>query len=259
MKTIERIIAIITYLAVDPKFHGVTEISSELRITKSTAHRILSSLESLRWVAQDPRTERYRLGSMALQVGLSAVSNTDIRSISLPYLYDLQDNTNETAMLSLRIGSERVFIEQIQGKHEVRQIVELQKRYPIWLGAPGKVILAYMEQSEIETVLYNLVKSGVRTFASGQVLDISRLQRELAEIRRLGFTVSVGERIPEVTAVAAPIFNQNHQVVGAISVAGPISRFNVDMANNYGALVSQAARNIGFQLGDSGEKAMTET
>jgi DNA-binding IclR family transcriptional regulator len=141
MDPTERIILVVNYLAADQLYHGITEISKKLKLSKASIHRILSTLERQRWVIQDPETQKYRLGSAILEIGLSNMSQLDIRVASLPYLYQLRDSINESAMLSLRVGFERIFIDQIQDKHEIRLIAELGKRHPLWYGAQGKVIL----------------------------------------------------------------------------------------------------------------------
>lgn len=249
MSLIERIVSIVTYLAESQSYHGVTEIGKELRINKSSVNRILSTLESLKWVVQDHETRKYRLGSRILEIGVSLMSHLNIRIVSMPYLYQLRDLINETAMLSLRVEFERIFIEQVQDNHEIRMVAELGKRYPLWCGAQGKVILANMEESEIGEVINNLIKSGISVLASGQRVDVNILLKELGEIRKQGFALSVGERVIEATAVAGPIFDSDNRIAGAISVGGPLQRFTVDMAKQYGPFISQIAMKINLQLG----------
>lgn len=255
MKGIDRILAIIGQLDSVGVPCGVTEISKELRLSKSTVYRVLSSLQKAQWVSQNPETQKYSLGSEVLELGLHMLSRIDLRNASLPYLYQLRDVTGETAMLTLRTDLERMYIDQIPGMHEVRQIVELGKQYPLWCGAPAKSMLAYVDESEVEAVMDNLRRAGIQVFASGQLVDIDRLRAELVEIRRRGWVVSSGERVPMTTAVAAPIFDRYHRACGAISVAGPLPRFTIDLATRYGEMVSQAARDISLRLGDLGENA----
>lgn len=244
MKAEQRVLSILDYLASIGKPCQVTEISRQLKISKSTTSRNLSSLKSGQWVAQDTESRRYTIGTRALEFSLSILSCFDIRQDSLSYLGQLRDATGETSMLSLRAGLERMYIEQVPGVHEVRQIVQLGKPLPLWCGAPGKAILAYMEESDRQWIVDTLRKSGVVVLASGQTMDIDRLQEELAEIRKQGFALSVGERVAGTSAVAAPIIDRQGQVAGAISVSGPLSRFSVDLATHYGPLVREAARAI---------------
>jgi DNA-binding IclR family transcriptional regulator len=248
MDVIKRFVSVVNYLSADQSYHGITEICQEMRVSKASVYRILSSLEDLGWVVQDPETRKYKLGSALLEIGLSVLSHLDIRMVSLRYLNQLRDSINESAMLTLRVGFERIFIDQVQDNHEIRLIAELGKRYPLWSGAQGKVMLAHLEEREIEMIVDNLIESGIRVLASGQNLDIDGLRKELVEIRKQGFAVSVGERVIGASAVASPIFGQDNRVAGAISVGGPLHRFSVDKARECGPLVSQVAEKISLQL-----------
>lgn len=258
MNTVQRVITIISYLAAANGHRGVTEMSKELGLSKSGVYRILSSLESAQWVVQNSGTQRYTLGSRILELSLSLLSNLDLRTASLSYLEELCSATKETAMLSGRVGLERIAVEQVPGYYEVRHLPEPGKRLPLWCGAPGKVMLAHLEESEIETVIDSLARSGVSVLASGQPVDIDRLREELGEIRRQGFAISSGERVVATNSVAAVIFGHRHRVIGAISVSGPLPRFTADLARHYGPLISQAARRISVRLGDSKQNTATD-
>jgi IclR family acetate operon transcriptional repressor len=249
MDVTERVVAVVSYLAADDKIHGVTEIGDRLGISKSTVHRILSSLERMQWVERDPETRKYRLGSQLMEIGLSVLSRLDIRSISLPYLSQLTRSTNETSMLSLRVGYERVYIEQLEGSYEVRMIPALGKRHPLWCGAGGKAILAYLDESEIEKVIGDLRESGAQFPGSGRKIKVDVLMKELAEIRRQGFAMSFQERVSGAASVSAPIFGRDNRVTGSLTIAGHLDRFTDQVTKEYAALVTQAVREINSRIG----------
>ena len=242
-------IAIIEFLVSSKNPNKLTAISKGLHINISTAYRILSSLKNCEWVNRDQISKKYSIGIRLLEIAFSLVSQIGLRNVSLPFLEFLYNKVKEGVMLSTRIGLERMYIEQIQSDHELRQIVKLGERMPLWGGSPGKAILAYMEKSEIEAVINKLGKSGVRFFASGQVINIYKLRKELSEIRREGFSLSSGERIAGSIAVAAPIFDRDQRVIGAISIGGPMARFSLDIATSSGPLVREIANKISAQLG----------
>jgi DNA-binding IclR family transcriptional regulator len=238
------------YLATVGKAVGVTELSKHLSISKSSAWRSLSCLERQQWVLKDPVTGMFTPGIGVLELGLTLWSKLSLRSISLPYLTELRDITGESTMCSIRVGLERIYVESIESLHLVRYVAPLGKRLPLWAGATGKVILAHLEEGERERVIDDLRKSGLHVYASGEAVDADRLVEELAKIRREGFAVSTGERVAAVTAVAAPIFDHNHRITGAMCVTGPLPRFTPEIAADYGPLVSQRATKISQQLGD---------
>ncbi len=249
MKTVERVVDILNHLAESQAECSITEISRQLGLSKATVYRILSSLERERWVTQKPETRGYTLGSKVLQIGVSMLSNFSLTRDCRPFLKQLRDATGETAILNMRDDLQRLVVEQIQGYHEVRHLAEPGKRLPLWCGAPSKAILAFMAETEIEAVIGDLMKSGVKVLASGQAGGVDRLREEIADIRRKGFAFSVGERVAGVFGVAVPIFDRDRQVVGSVSVSGPLARFNAGTVAKYRPSVSQAAREISLRLG----------
>ena len=187
-----------------------------------------------------------------MTIALDMMSNLDLMSASVPYMFWLRDLVKETVTLTMRVGLERMYIRQIPGIHELRQMVEIGNLYPLWNGAPGEAILAHLEEEEIEIVMTELKDSGVKVLASGQPLDANELRKSLGEIRQEGFAMSVGKRIPGVRAVSAPIFGFNRQVVGAVSIGGPAERFLSGVATQASSSLIEAASNISTQLSNFG-------
>lgn len=249
MSAVKHAINIVDFLAHSRGPQKLTDISKTINVSSSTVHRILGSLKSAEWVVQDHVTRRYKLGTGVLELALSLTSQVDLKDVSMPLLRLLSGEVKEAVMLSTRVGLERIYVEQIRSNYELQHIVELGKRLPLWAGASGKAILAFLEKEEVETIMHTLKGPKLR-FASGQFIKVKKLGRELVEIRDKGFSISRGERIAGVNAVAAPIFDRNHQVVGAISIGGPEARFRLELAIRYGPLVREFANNISLQLGD---------
>ncbi|MBI4334420.1 MAG: IclR family transcriptional regulator [Chloroflexi bacterium] len=250
MNTVKRAAAVLSYLGGAGAPAGVTEISKVLHLSKGTVSRLLSDLDREEFVLQHPETGKYTLGIKVLELGLLAQSRLDLRSASLPYMQQLRNATGETVTLTLRVGMDRMYIAQSPGTYEVRQVPELGRRFPLWAGGSGKVILANLEESEMEGIIDAIRKSGIGTLASGQILDVERLKAELVEVRRQGFAVTVGERLPSFAGVAAPIFERDHKVIGSIAVGGPLPRFGPEAGTRVGPAVGEAARKISLHLGD---------
>jgi IclR family acetate operon transcriptional repressor len=254
MDTTERVIAVVAFLARNAGFHGVTEICGALGLSKSTAHRILSSLVRLNWVERDAYARKYKLGIAVMRAGLEMMANSDLVTAAVPHMFRLRDIVKETVMLTMRVGLERMYVQQVPGTHELRQTVDLARLYPLWNGAPGEVILAHLTAAEIEIVLERLERSGGQTLASGQPLISGEVRESLRTIRENGFAVSMGKRIVGAGAVAAPIFGFGGEVIGALSIGGLAARFTREAATGAGPLVKEAARNISIQLGSLGER-----
>lgn len=209
---------------------GVTEIARRLRCSKSIVHRILATLVDTGYVATDPTTHRYRLGTKALRLARAGSADDELRRRALPHLQVVRERTGESATLSVLRGQVRVYAEQLESRHAVRQTVEVGSEAPLHLGASGKAILAFLEGS----------RPGVPRS--------SALEADLERIRRRGYAVTRGERIPGASSVAAPVFDRDG-VVGSISAAGVLARSDVRTVARYGAVVAAEARALSRELG----------
>lgn len=246
---VERITSIISLMAKSDGPCRVTELASVLTIDKSSISRILASLEKNQWVKKLP-DDTYILGDKILEISLSVLSGINIRQVSLPYLYELNSQTRETAALALRVDFEDIIVDQVESQNSVRHVLNIGVRYPLWSGATGKAILAHIEESEIDEVIHLLERSTDSILASGEQLDTDNLREELAAIRKLGYAKSVGERTPVTSAIAAPVFERN-KVAGAVLATGPLPRFNEQVIELCSKFVIQAAQNISLRLGSS--------
>lgn len=249
MNTAERVVDILDAVASADGPCGVSELSRQLKIGKNNIFRILTALEEKGWLEQDAETKKYSLTGAMAEVAFRALSQLDIQKISMPHLHELQQMTGETSALVIRVELERTFISSVPSNQAVRHVVPMGERRELWRGSGGKAILAFMTEEEIEAVLKQFSDSGVSVLAAGQAVTIESLRAELAQIRKQGFSAVAGERTSGVCGVSAPIFNHKQAVVGAISVSGPMTRFDMEKALQYSTLIVEKARKISSILG----------
>jgi IclR family KDG regulon transcriptional repressor len=249
MNTAERVVDILDAVASAGVPCGVSELSRQLKIGKNNIFRILSALEDKGWLEQDTETKKYRLTGAMAEVAFRALSQLDIQEISTPYLHELQQMTGETSALVMRVELQRTFISSVPSNQSVRHVVPVGERSELWRGSGGKAILAFMTEDEIEAVLRQFIDSGVSVLAAGQAVTVESLRAELAQIRDQGFAAVAGERTSGVCGVSAPIFNHQQKVVGAISVSGPMNRFDMEKALQYSTLIMEKAKKISSILG----------
>ena len=110
-QSLERGLAILSSFDSDRPLIGVSELSRELDLSRSTTHRYIATLAQLGYLQQDPQSKRYRLGPKVLDLGFSAINSMELREISAPHLQRLSDDTSHTvnmAILDGTIGSWRV-------------------------------------------------------------------------------------------------------------------------------------------------------
>jgi IclR family acetate operon transcriptional repressor len=226
----------------------VTEISNSLNISKAVVHRILNTLRSQNYITIDPTTRRYMLGPAALELGLAFLRHVDVREIAKPMLQELSDKTQETATLSIRSGTHRLYIDQVTPSREVKMTVVLGRSFPLHAGGSSKAILAHMEADEIQSLVS---EAGLESLTESTITDPDRLMKDLARIRRLGYASSVNERQAGAASVAAPVFDHSGGPVAAISLCGPAERFQ-DEADDAATLIVAAGKQLSERMGYRG-------
>ena len=217
---------------------GVTEISNELGLSKAVVHRILNSLKGYALVEANEGTHRYSLGPAAVALGLTYLNRIDVRTLARPIIRDLSDETDETATLSIRSGSERIYIDQVTPGREVKMEVVLGHPYPLHAGGSSKVILAYLPDSDIDEYLNHELPA----LTDATITDTAELRTELRQIREQGFAVSYGERRSDAGSVAAAIFDHERQPIAAMSLCGPAERFRAEVPEATELIVGAAKR-----------------
>ena len=224
---------------------GVAEVSRLLGLPRSTAYRLLSTLEQHRFVEQRADTRKYRLGLRVFELAGAVWARLDLRDLSLAPLEQLARETQETVHLAVYDRGESVVIEKVDGPREVYLRSHVGSRRPVHCTATGKVLIASRPTAEIEEIL----ATGLRRFSASTETDPERFRAQLEAVRRNGYAVNWGEYRDEAAGVAAPVRDRTGQVRGAIGVAAPIGRLAPDRVETVAQMVTRCAAELSRYLG----------
>jgi len=197
------------------------ELAVRLELPKSTAQRLLQALEESRMAVQDPVSRKYRLGPRTLTLGMAYRERLDLRNVALPHMRALRDATDETVGLSVAVGHERMFIEEVQSQSELRAHSELGFPYPLWTGAPGRVLLAHLPPAEVDSVLD---EGDDPTWHAVKPARRAEFHERLVLVRERGHDRAFDETITGVSAVAVPVRDASARTAAALSISGPSGR-----------------------------------
>ncbi|PXY36699.1 IclR family transcriptional regulator [Prauserella flavalba] len=222
------------------------ELAARLDVPKSTAQRLLQSLEESQMTVQDPASRKYRLGPRTLTLGMAYRERLDLRNTALPHMRTLRDATDETIGLSVVVGAERMFIEEVQSQSELRAHSELGYPYPLWTGAPGRVLLAHLPSADTDAALRD---AGERPWRAIGLADRDAFLERLAEIRRAGHDRAFDETINGVSAIAVPVRDATSRIAAALSVSGPSARMSEPEMDRILPEAQAAAHKISQALG----------
>ena len=246
IQTLSRTVTILDSFSLDKPALGVREIARKIKLSPSTVGRIMAYMKEIGILNQDPETHLYMMGSKVLAwAGIYTVTS-DVRTIALPVMVHLQEQTRETISLYILEGSERVCIERLESPETVRIVARIGRRIPLYAGSAGKVFLAFLPENRREMILreIDLVPMTERT-----ITDVDALQVNLEQIRQQGYAVSRGEWIIDASGTAAPIFDQRGQITAAISISGPRQRFTDEKIKEMADLLVKETAQISFELG----------
>lgn len=221
--------------------HGVRELAGRLEVSPSTVHRLITDLERLGLVA---RTENgsYRLGLEFLRLAWTAVERYPIQEVSTDTLTELTEQSGESSFFAVYGESRRhmMFSLAVESPHPLRYTLPLKQWIPLYAGASGLAILAFLPDEVIDEV----VGGQVEAFTDRTLVDAEELRTRLEMIARDGYAITHGERIEGAIAIASPVFGPSGTVVGSIGVSMPEARFNAAYSSSLAGLVKQAAARI---------------
>ena len=231
----------------DHEMIRVNQVARDMGLSRSTVHRMLATLSHHQFVEQDEHSRAYLPGPALVDIGLSVVSNIDIRVISHSALVDLRDQTGETAHLGVMRGAASVlFLDSVESDRMVRTGSRTGRILPAHATATGKALLAERTDDEVAA----LYPSGVLESPTPRSLTtVEELLDQLAEVRRLGYAVNHGESEDDVAAVAAAVRDKRGHVRGALVVTAPLSRADDAWVKDAAAATTRVARELGDRVG----------
>ena len=203
---------------------GVSEIAEQVGLHKSTAFGLISSLTSCGFLRHNPENGKYAIGLELFRLG--QMYNADLERIIRPYLDRLVNEFQETVNYVVLDGQNIVYINKIDSPYSMRISTAPCQRRPLYCTGAGKAILAFLPEEEQKRILDN---TEFIIYTSTTIRSRQELEKELAEIRSQGYAEDRGEAEIGLWCVAVPIFGQDGNPVGAISVAGPDIRMTDDI------------------------------
>lgn len=237
---------------------GLTQLVHDTGIPKATAFRILSTLEELGFLRRTSSGSGYRLGSLLIQLGAEARRQNDVISVARPHLVALAQEFNESTHLCFHENGSVVVVDKIEAGHGLRYWSPVGERLPLYSGASSKCIAAYLDAADLNA---SLPPEPFEAFTSRTPRTRADLDKQLADIRDAGYCRTSGEVYENVTALAAPIFDENGVIVAALTIGGPDARFHHSTITRITQLLlelsNEASEALGFRGSDRKVATMT--
>jgi IclR family acetate operon transcriptional repressor len=216
----------------------ISNLSEELQLSKSNVHRLLKSLEITGMAVQDPLTRCYYLGPLCLELATHpSIAHQGLTNCAFDEMKRLRDLSQETVLIHIRNGVERLCLDELQSLHEIKYVAGKGKREPIYTGSAGKVLLSKLPDNELRGLLNIITLSPLTPWT---ITDKDILLRDVIKARDEGYAASFGERAAGSASISVPI--NNYVCPVALSVLGPEDRFSSKMMGLLDELKLSVAR-----------------
>jgi len=224
----------------------LVDICKDLNFNKTTAYRLVSTLEHLGYVVKDPESERYHLGLKLLSLTSSLLESFEVRSIASPFLNELMLQTKQAVHLVVldQEVCEVVYIDKVDSPQPVRMYTTIGSRYPANCTAAGKAIMAYLPSHVLNPMLNHL-----RASTPNSIISADQLRLELENVRVKGYSFDNEENVVGVVCIGAPIFNHLGKVIASISISATLITIKPDEFLNLHPLVQEAAARVSQKMG----------
>jgi DNA-binding IclR family transcriptional regulator len=243
VQSVDRAITILELLAREGE-SSVTEIAAQLGVHKSTAFRLLATLEGHRLVEQINDRGRYRLGVGNLRLAGATTARLDVVSEARPLTRQLAADTGETVNITVRSDESALYLDQVAGSSALQSHNWVGQRIPLHATSNGKVLLSELSQHEFDEALPHLPR-----FTEHTITSVARLREELDGVRRRGYALAVDELEVGLTAAAAPIRSAHGDIIASMSISGPTFRLTHERLEETVPLVVAAALEVSHRLG----------
>ena len=223
---VERALILLRYITDNEDGLSIREASRTFGYNPATVQRIVNALKSQGYVVQDKITDRYHLGSEAVQLGLTALSRLDVRRVAHPHMEELSRESGETIFLAIAHGNCGVYVDKVVSDQPIRMDAPLGADRPYNCTAVGKVLLAGMTAEEIDVLS---VAGAFEKRTENSILDADVMHLEVEKVREQGWARDREEYAYGASCVAAPIYDHEGRVVAALTVSGPSARIAQDL------------------------------
>ncbi|MEM7041965.1 MAG: IclR family transcriptional regulator [Pseudomonadota bacterium] len=238
----------ITILEAVSEVDGITltSIAHQTGTTTSTAHRILTTLETNGFVTMDRERKLWFIGVTAFQIGNGFLRNRKVVDLARPLMRDLMSEIGESVNLGVEDDGTIVYLAQIECHNPIRAFHRPGTRTTIHSSAMGKAIMSSWTDAAIRKLLE---KVGMPGFTRKTLTDDRRFFADIEKTRERGWSFDDEEATVGMRCVAAAISNEFEEVVASVSISGPTTRLNYDRIGELGPRVKRAAAEMTAAIG----------
>lgn len=248
VKSANRVLSILETISANKSGLTHTEITAALQIPKSSLTALLFDLIDQEYLLQNKLSKRFTLGPKILILARRYSENTDIVDYGRNFVYEISKETAETVTLSIRVGFDALVTYKVDSAQPILPNVRVGVRLPLYASAAGKVMLAFFSEAEIERYLNS---ADLVRFTPKTIVDRKQIITDLIEIRKSGLAYNREGFREGITAIAAPVFDHQKEVVASITISALTFLLNSNKEIIFEKKLSEITSRLSHMLGYS--------
>ncbi|TAL79117.1 MAG: IclR family transcriptional regulator [Burkholderiaceae bacterium] len=245
IQVLERAMLLLDVLARQSEPVPLKNLAAATGLHTSTAHRILNDLVVGRYVERVD-SGLYQLGMRLLELGSLVKGRLNVRDAAHDHMRELHRITGQTINLSVQQGDEIVYVERSWSERSGMQVVRaIGGRAPLHLTSTGKLFLSVSEPRQVKAYV---MRTGLAGTTRNSITQADRLERDLALVRRHGYSRDNEELELGVRCIAAGVYDDTGKLQAGLSISAPAER----MRDEWITLLVDTAAKISRALGYEG-------
>ena len=242
--TAGKALGVLTLLGEYPQGATTGQIAEATGYPFTTAYRLLNTLVDADFATYDPSDKRFRLGLRVYQLGQRLAHHRGFEGAALPVLQHLTEVTGESSVLHVLDGDQSLTVHKVDGP-QFRTTTDPGDRGPLHTTASGKVLLAYADPATRQRLLAT-IELTPRTEHS--ITDRAELAAQIEQVRRQGWAAQSEENDLGMAAIAAPVLSASNRLIGAVTLAAPLFRTDLQELRRHLPHLQQATAELALVL-----------
>ena len=226
-QSLEKGLAVLRAFNARRRTMNLAEVAEAAEINKSSAQRMIHTLEALGYVRKHPQTKRFQLTPRVMEIGYNYLAADTLVDVANPFLAELAQTTGETTNLTEPDGLDMVYVARFVAPKFIPIHMPIGSRIPMYCTGSGRAYLRALSDDEVQGVLSN---SELRRHTQQTLTDPDEILAQVATTRRKGYAINNEELFLGDMTIAAPILGSQGQPVAAVHVVAPTSRWTLEEA-----------------------------
>jgi IclR family acetate operon transcriptional repressor len=222
MQVVVRSLRVLRLLTGETRGLAMGEVAERLGMPLASTHRILSVLESERFVTRSPSNRRYFLGPAARELAGNDLARESPLVTPHEAVAAASRSSGETVFLSELVGNRVICLALAQSEHPLRLFVRVGQEMPLHAAAAARVLLAGRPTEEARALLAG--RTPLVAFTADTPANVDQVIERLALVSARGYDVCDSELDLNVWAVSAPVRSSTDEVVASVTLAAPSQR-----------------------------------